>query len=427
MADLHELTATDGAHRIASGEITCEALVAACLERIAAREPAVQAWQFIDPHYALKQARDRDRAAARGPLHGVPVGIKDIFDTFDMPTAYGSPIYASYRPTSDAATVALLRAAGAVIMGKTVTTEFAARHPGKTRNPHNPAHTPGGSSSGSAAAVGDRMVPAAFGSQTAGSVIRPAAFCGTVGFKPSFGLFNRRGMAGQAESLDTVGFMVRSIDDAELLTAVLTGRAPPAAGRMPARPPSIGICRTHLWAEADPAARNAVEDAAKRLAAAGAAVKDAALPDGFAAITPMQWKVLAYEASRALAFEWHHYRDKLSAAMQDIVRLGLETPFDEYLGALRLADECRAAFPGVIEPFDMLLTFSAQGEAPAGLGATGDVRFQTLWSFLHVPVITLPTHTGPNGLPVGVLAVGRFRDDDALMMNARWVMRKLMG
>jgi amidase len=271
------------------------------------------------------------------------------------------------------------------------------------------------------------MVPAAFGSQTAGSVIRPAAFCGTVGFKPSYGLFNRRGMAGQAESLDTVGFMVRSVDDLELLTAVLTNRPPPAPDRMPGRPPRIGLCRTHLWSEADPAARNAVEAAAKRLTAAGATVKDVALPDSFAAITPTQWKVLAYEAARAQAFEWHQHRDKLSAAMHEIIRLGLETTFDEYLGALRLADETRAAFPKVIEPFDMLLTYSAQGEAPAGLAATGDVRFQTLWSFLQVPVITLPTHTGPHGLPIGVLAVGRFRDDEALMVNARWAMQRLTG
>jgi amidase len=271
------------------------------------------------------------------------------------------------------------------------------------------------------------MVPAAFGSQTAGSVIRPAAFCGTVGFKPSYGLLNRRGMAGQAESLDTVGFMTRSVDDLELLTAVLTNRRPPDPGRLPARPPRIGVCRTHLWSEAEPAARNAVEDAASRLAAAGATVKDAAIPESFAAITPTQWKVLAYEAARAMSYEWNHHRDKLSAAMHDIIRLGLETTFEEYLGALRLADESRAAFPKVIEPFDILLTYSAQGEAPAGLGATGDVRFQTLWSFLQVPVITLPTHTGPRGLPIGVLAVGRFRDDDALMVTARWVMQRLTG
>jgi amidase len=425
MAKLHELTASEGARRIAAGEVTSEALVSACLERIAAREPDVQAWQFYDPHYALKQARDCDREARRGPLHGVPVGIKDIFDTYDMPTTFGSPIYANNRPTSDASVVAMLRAAGAVIMGKTVTTEFAARHPGKTRNPHNTAHTPGGSSSGSAASVGDRMVPAAFGSQTAGSVIRPAAFCGTVGVKPSYGLFNRRGMAGQAESLDTVGFMVRSVDDVELMTAVLTNEPPPAPGRVPARPPRIGLCRTHLWSEVDAPARNAVEEIAKRLADAGATVKEVTFPENFAAITPSQWKLLAYEAARAQAYEWHQHRDKLSAAMQEIIGQGFGTSFAEYLEALRLADESRAALPAIMEPFDFLLTYSAKGEAPAGLGATGDVRFQTLWSFLRVPVITLPTHTGPNGLPIGVLVVGRYREDDALIVNARWVLQRL--
>jgi amidase len=427
MAKLHELTATEAARRIAAGEITSEALVSDCLERIAAREPTVQAWQYVDPAYSLKQARDLDRGPRRGALHGVPVAIKDTYDTHDMPTGYGSPIYETNRPTSDAATVALLRAAGAVIMGKTVSTEFAARHPGKTRNPHNPAHTPGGSSSGSAAAVGDRMVPVGFGSQTAGSVIRPAAFCGTVGYKASYGLFNRRGLAAQAEALDTIGFMARSVDDIELCNAVLTSRTAPAPGRLPSRPPRIGICRTHLWNEVDPSARNAVEDVAKRLAAAGAFVKDVTLPDSFASITPMQWKLLSYEAARALAFEWNHHRDQLSPEIQDVFRIGHETTYEEYLAAVRLAEESRAKMPAIFEPFDILLTYSAQGEATKGLEATGDVRFQTLWSFLHLPVITLPTHKGPNGLPVGVLVVGRFRDDDALMLNARWALQQLAG
>jgi amidase len=239
------LTATEIAHAIAAGETTCEAVVRDCLDRIEQRETIIHAWAGIDPELVLRHARERDRSAARGPLHGVPIGVKDIIDTADLPTEMGSPIYRRHRPTTDAACVALVRAAGAVILGKTVTCEFAGMAPGATANPHDVAHTPGGSSSGSGAAVADFMVPAAFGTQTGGSVLRPASYCGVFGFKPTFGAFNRNGVYPAAESLDTLGLITRSLDDIELLSAVLELRTP-SQPRPLDRPPRIGLCRTPL-------------------------------------------------------------------------------------------------------------------------------------------------------------------------------------
>src|SRR3954452_3263173 len=258
MGQLNALSATEIAQGIAEKKFTAEAVVRDCLARIEAREPVVKAWATIDPDYALRQARELDRGPHRGALHGVPIGVKDIIDTADLPTEMGSEIYKGNRSFSDAACVAVVRAAGAVILGKTVTAEFAGMSPGPTTNPHNPAHTPGGSSSGSAAAVADHMVPAAFGTQTGGSVLRPAAYCGVVGYKPTFNLINRAGIKFAAETLDTIGLITRSIDDLELLTAVLVGRKP-SLPRTLMGPPRIGLCRTPLWDTAQPETMRAVE------------------------------------------------------------------------------------------------------------------------------------------------------------------------
>ena len=246
---LNELSASEVARRIAAREITAAAVVGDCLARIAAREPALHAFAHVDPDLALRQARELDRGPNRGALHGVPIGIKDNIDTADQPTQMGSPIYRGHRPAWDAACVALLRAAGAVILGKTVTAEFAGMTAGPTVNPHNPAHTPGGSSSGSAAAVADFMLPAALGTQTGGSVLRPAAYCGVIGYKPTFGAFNRAGLKFAAESLDTIGLIARSLDDMALLTSVLLGGKTAAPVTL-AAPPRIGLCRTPLWDQA---------------------------------------------------------------------------------------------------------------------------------------------------------------------------------
>ena len=266
MSALNTLSATEAAAQIAAGKITAQALLRDCLERIDAREDTVQAWEFIDREAALAQACAADAAPGRGLLHGLPVGVKDLIDTCDMPTSYGSPIYAGHRPAWDAACVALTRAAGGIILGKTVTTEFAVMKPNKTRNPHNPGHTPGGSSSGSAAAVADCMVPLAFGTQTAGSIVRPASFCGVVGYKPTFGLISRVGVKALSDTLDTVGTLARTVPDAALFAAALTGRRELLVEKLPALPLRVGICRTYEWKQAQPETVAAFETAAQRMA-----------------------------------------------------------------------------------------------------------------------------------------------------------------
>jgi Asp-tRNA(Asn)/Glu-tRNA(Gln) amidotransferase A subunit family amidase len=427
MSSLNKLTATDAARRIAAGEVSSEAIVADCLAHIREREPVVMAWQHLDEDYALGQARRRDAERPSGLLHGVPVGVKDIYDTHDMPTTWGTPIHADRHPDADAAVVALLRAAGAVILGKTVTTEFAGLDPGKTRNPHDSGRTPGGSSSGSASAVADEMVPVALGSQTAGSVIRPAAFCGVVGYKPSFGVLGRRGMAPIAEELDTVGYMARSVEDIALLMAVLTLRAPMPPVQPRATPLRVGVCRTHLWPEIDQSAADALDDAARRLAASGATLAEVVLPRQFADLTPRLMTLIGFEAARTFAHEWHTDRDRIGPNLQALIETGLETPYEEYIAACRFGAACRAELAALFEGSDVLLTVSAKGEAPEGLSSTGDTRFQSMWTFLHVPCITLPTARGPNGLPVGIQLVGPFHGDDTLLAQARWAADLLIG
>ena len=268
MSDLNHLTVTEAARKIAAREITSEALARACLDRVAARESVVKAWASIDFDRAMEAARAADRATSRGPLHGVPIGVKDIFDTFDFPTQMGSPIYAGNQSRGDASCVAMLRAAGAIILGKTVTCEVAGVAPSVTTNPLNPGHTPGGSSSGSAAAVADFMVPAAFGTQTGGSVLRPASFCGIVGFKPTFGTINREGLKFANESIDTIGLLTRSVADAALLTDILVGRAPFRLVLSP-DPPRLGFCRTWMWNDkVEPATREMIADTVKKARAA---------------------------------------------------------------------------------------------------------------------------------------------------------------
>jgi amidase len=423
---LNELSATEIARRIAAGEITVEGVVGACLERIAAREPAIHAFANVDPALALRQARELDRGPSRGPLHGVAIGIKDVIDTIGLPTEMGSPIYRGYRPACDAACVALLRAAGAVILGKTVTAEFAGMAPGPTLNPHNFAHTPGGSSSGSGAAVADFMIPAALGTQTGGSVLRPAAYCGVIGYKPTFGAFNRAGLKFAAESLDTIGLMARTIDDLELITSVLLGRKAGAAAAIGAAP-KIGLCRTSLWDTAQPETQHAVEDAAARLAAGGAELRDVALPQDFSGLrTAARETINNYERSKSMAAEWASHRDQISAKLQLCIELGMDMPYADYLAAIALGESCRARLADVFEGLDVLLAPCVKGEAPAGLDSTGDPSFQAIWTILYVPTMSLPTHKGPNGLPVGIQLIGRRHDDQRLFACARWVWDRLL-
>jgi len=423
----NELTACEIAAATQSGNLTCEAVVRACLERIAEREGTVQAWEHLDTERALEQARALDALAQpRGPLHGVPFGVKDIIDTVDMPTEYGSPIHRGHRPGRDAACVALMRRAGAVLVGKTVTTEFANVHPGKARNPLDPTRTPGGSSSGSAAAVGDRMVPLALGTQTTASTIRPASFCGIVGYRPTWGDLRMSGVMEAAGSLDTLGLMARSIEDVALLRDVLTGvEHKPLAETAK---PRIGFCRTHLWENAETSTQHLLEDAASALANAGALVKDAVLPPGFARIPDAHRAVSSYEFTRNFTWEIDHHWNEISEALRTgRLAHGMATTFERYREAREFLAACRQMLDQLFETndYDVLLAPAAAGEAPVGLESTGYTGFCTLWTSTHVPAVTVPALQGPNGLPIGVQVIGQRDRDRELFGYARWVQRAL--
>jgi Asp-tRNA(Asn)/Glu-tRNA(Gln) amidotransferase A subunit family amidase len=402
-------TAIEAARRIADGTLTSEALVRACLDRISEREPLVQAWQHLDMEAALNMARHVDRFGS-GALKGIPIGVKDIIDTVDMPTGYGSPLYETSRPPRDAACVALARHAGALILGKTVTTEFAYFQPGKTRNPHNPDRTPGGSSSGSAAAVASGMVPLAFGTQTAGSIIRPASFCGCVGYKPTFGLIDRTGVRPFADSLDTIGVFATTVEDAAFFASVIAGRPNLHIAGEVFRP-RIGLTRTYAWEAAEPATATALDEAATRLRVVGLEVREVALPERWRGLLEAQKTIMAFEAARSHAPEMLTAPDRLSVKLRELLEAGAVIAAEDYDAAKVLVAEARAGFGDVLDGLDVLLTPSAPGEAPEGLGATGDPVFNRLWTVLGVPCISVPGLTGPMGMPVGVQVVGRWGDD----------------
>jgi Asp-tRNA(Asn)/Glu-tRNA(Gln) amidotransferase A subunit family amidase len=422
---LNELTATDVAKKIAAGETTCEAVVRSCIDRIAARDGVVKAWVNFDPELALAQARALDAGPRRGPLHGVPVGVKDIIDTFDMPTEMGSPIYRGRRPLADAACVALLRRAGAVILGKTATCEFAGMAPAETTNPHNPAHTPGGSSSGSGAAVADHMVPAALGTQTGGSVLRPSSFCGVFGYKPNYNTFNKAGVKPASESIDTLGWLARSIEDIVLLSAVLRMQTPEPL-RKPGSAPRIGLYRTEMWDTAQSETKAAVEGAAEALRKAGAKVRDVELPEAFVGLRLIARETINFhERTACMAYEWDHHRDQLSPQMRRYIEQGQKISRQDYVDGWRRVEECRSLLPKAFRGLDILLVPCVQGEAPKGLSSTGDGSMQAIWTALHTPTITLPTHRGPNNLPVGIQLVARRYEDDRLLACARWVWERI--
>lgn len=425
MNDLCRLSASEAVERINQGKLTSEALVRACLERIEEREPEVEAWVHLDADYSLAQARERDRASKHGPVHGLPFAVKDIMDTADMPTGYGSPIYEGYRPRADAACVALTRAAGGVLLGKTVTTEFASRHPGKTRNPHDPTHTPGGSSSGSAAAVGDFMAFMAFGTQTLGSVIRPASFCGCVGYKPSYGEISTTGVKENTGSFDTVGLFGRAVEDLPLFRAAVTGEPVRPLGTVSVKGLRVGLCRTPLWDKAQDYTKGFVEGAAAQLAKAGAAVSDLDLGGPFADFEPMGRRVSDYEISRALSWERTHHFHLLSEFQQGKMKDWPVVSYEEYREAERVMAACRAYLDEASKELDVLLTPSAPGEAPEGLNNTGDTSFNILATWTYVPCVTLPVFKGPSGLPVGLQLVGHRCRDHRLFETSRAVLSVL--
>lgn len=411
------LSAIELARAIARREVTSEAAVSACLARIEERDHHVQAWAYLDPDAVLEQARACDRSDPNGPLHGVPIGVKDVLDTSDMPTQMGSPIYEGHQPLADATCVSLLRQAGALIMGKTVTCEFAGATPGPTRNPHNLEHTPGGSSSGSAAAVAGFMVPAAFGTQTGGSVLRPAAFCGVVGFKPTYGRYSRTGIKFAAESFDTIGTIARTVEDVELLDDVLVGKR--SASRHIAGRPVVGVCKTHLWRTALPETVAAIERVADAFKRSDARVSDFSLPASFADLTAVRARINAYERARGMAYEWHRHRDAISEQLRTTIAEGFATSPEDYWAAQALVRKCRALLAEAMSDVDVLLTPCVPGEAPRGLGFTGEPRFQELWTALYVPTISIPAGTGPAGLPVAVQLVGKRGQDELLLAAAR--------
>lgn len=445
----NELTAVEAVRLIEAGELSAEELVRACLERIEEREPEVAAWAHLDRERVLAQVRALGAGPGggpgSGPMRGVPVGVKDIVDTADAPATYGSPIYRDHRPAEDAACVTRIREAGGVVLGKTVTTEFASRYPGPARNPHDLRHTPGGSSSGSAAAVADRMAPLAIGTQTAGSVIRPAAFCGVYGYKPTFGMLSFAGVRHFAENLDTLGCMARCVEDLAFFRGVLLGADPAAAaaavleafpeassgasgaaGVSGAAAPRFGLCRTHHWEEADDATRACIEDGARRLAAAGAAVEEVDLPAGFEDSREVYMRVQLFEGARCFAADARRHPDLLSSEARALHRRGMAVEPGAYLAALRRLQEWRAALDEAFAGFDAVLTPSAPAEAPSGIRFTGDITFNYLWTALHVPAVTVPAFRGPGGLPIGLQLVAPRYADDRLLGAAHWAARRLV-
>ena len=419
------------------GLLTAEELVGACLERIRQTEPVVQAWQFLDEEHALAQARAADArrrsGEAVGALNGIPVGIKDIIDTADMPTENGTVLHKGRTPRHDAAIVRQLRAAGAVILGKTVTTECAYFSPGKTRNPHNPEHTPGGSSSGSAAAVAASMVPLALGSQTAGSTIRPGSFCGVYSFKPSHGLIPRTGVLRLSRTLDHIGLFARTIDDIALLAEELAGfdegdpdtqpraRIPftRLAAEEPPIAPKIAFVKTPHWERADPDLK---EGYAELVDALGEHVEEL---DLFPSAQPAwDWQRTVMEAEMAANLEPLYVagRDKLSERLRALIERGREVKAVDYQRVLNALPAVRDTFDELfMERYDAILTPSALGSAPKGLGATGDPVFCVAWTLFGLPAINVPLLRGANGLPIGVQLVGRRNFDARLLRTARWL------
>lgn len=435
-----ELSATEANGKIRGGEITSEELVGACLERIGQIDGEIGAWAHLDPDYALEQARARDaerqRGAAQGPLHGIPVGIKDIIDTADFPTEYGTPLHSGRTPSADATLVARLRQAGAVILGKTVTTELAVYSPGKTANPHNTAHTPGGSSSGSAAAVAAAMVPLALGTQTNGSVIRPASFCGVFGFKPTHGLISRAGVLKQSPPLDTVGVFARSLDDIALISEVLMtfdARDPDMRPRSrpklsetlaeaPPVEPRLAFVRTPVWDQAAESTKDAMRELIEHL---GEHVEVISLPTQFNDAHEAHHQIMNADLAMSFTAEYDGGEGVMSTVLREMIENGQKVLATEYNTALARVGEFNKVLDAIFAQYDAILTPSAPGEAPKGLETTGSPAFCTIWTLCGTPALNLPVLVGAQGLPLGVQLVSQKYDDARLFRTARWILESL--
>ncbi len=423
------MSACEAAEQLAQRRLLAEDLVRDCLERIDAREDKVQAWSHVAREAALARAQALDRGAHQGLLHGLPIGVKDLIATADMPTTFGSRIYAGHQTGHDAACVALARAAGAVILGKTVTTEFATFEPNQTRNPHNSAHTPGGSSSGSAAAVADGMVPLALGTQTAGSLTRPGAYCGVVAFKPSFASINRAGVKPLSDSLDTVGTLARSVPDAALLAAALSGRLDWQLSRRNehlGQGLRVGLCRPYEWPHAQPETQAAMAQAEAAIPlGVGIRLRALSLPTDFEQLAQAQTQVQLFEQAQCLAYERLHHFDRLSKRLQGIMNAGLAVSLAQYDQARALIARCRAQLDDVFKDVDVLLAPSAAGAAPLGLDNTGDPVFCRIWTALHTPTVNIPAGHAPNGMPVGLQVIGPVGSDAATLAAAHALHQQL--
>jgi Asp-tRNA(Asn)/Glu-tRNA(Gln) amidotransferase A subunit family amidase len=422
---LNELTATEIVAARADGRVTAESVMRACLDRIDSREREVRAWAHFDAKAALAAARAADQGGIHGPIAGVPFGVKDIIDTFDLPTEWGTPIHKGRQPERDAACVALSRKAGGILLGKTVTTEFANLHPGPTRNPHDLKRTPAGSSSGSAAAVADFMVPIAIGTQTTGSTIRPASFCGVFGYRPTYGEHRMHGVMEASGSLDTLGILARSVSDIALYRDVLLGVAPQPVPKISR--PHFALCRTHVWDQFDPLTQTLIEDAAQRLARAGARVTELTLPAEFELLNEAHRTISSFEFARTFTWEIEHHWSEISETLRGgRLQDGLSGSFERYVEAKQLADECCNRLDALVAGIDALLTPAAFGEAPIGMPAFAGVPMYQLWTTLHVPCFSIPVFRGAAGMPIGAQFIAKRHDDRKLFACAQWAYEKLI-
>lgn len=415
-AEVNCYSAIDAARAIQAGEITSVELVESCLSRIDNRESSVRAWQSLDRESVLQQARDLDLQEKNRPLHGVPVGIKDIVDTDELPTTYGSPIYTGHRPGKNADCISRLKEAGAIILGKTVTTEFAYLDPGKTRNPHNIEHTPGGSSSGSAAAVADKHVPLALGTQTAGSIIRPASYCGVVGYKPTFNSFSFYGIHPFAPSFDTLGGFARSVADIVLLRSVLADDEMKNVSRAPAK---IALLQGPNWHHAEEETRVMFEKVTKLLGKSGLA-ESVALPDVFLEINEAHKKVMLGECIYSLKDIYENQKNGLSEKLLQDYEYAMTLNEQELSFAGEIIEKCKQEIASVFSKFDLILTPASAGRAPKGLASTGDPVFNRMWTAMGLPCISLPCPQNDKTLPLGVQLVGTYKGDDSLLAYASW-------
>jgi amidase len=434
--DLYPLGLLDTLRAYREGRATVQDYVASCSERITALEPRIQAWEWFDPSRAMAEAEERAGGILGDlPLFGIPVGVKDIIATRGIPTRYGSRIFAGNVPTHSAWIVRRLEALGGLVMGKTVTTELAFRQPGKTRNPWNTAHTPGGSSSGSAAAVAAGFVPIAIGTQTLGSVIRPAAYCGVVGYKPSLGAISRTGIHPFSPTLDHVGVFARSVADAAWFGACLMGpdprdestlvKGPEKTLHVPleplATPPRLAIVRTQKWPLASDVQKASFEESMAKLTAAGAAVREVNLPHAFDNAWDNVMTIMARDAVKSFASIESRHRIRLSPHLIELLDRGHRVTPEQYAKARAKRDEYRAWLDNVFERNDAIATIPATGEAPEGLANTGDASFCSLWTQAGMPAVTIPSGFGPRGLPLGFQVVGRYREDEHALRVASWI------